>query len=112
MSLSADVTAASRSDAAALAIAGGGAAGGPHAHGGGLSGGHGGPSSVASLSSAISSLASTLLNIRNKSPAAGEGRRSKSGEGGLRSRLKLCQQYSSDCYAYAMSRLSVSALTL
>ena len=110
MSLSADVTAASRSDAA-LAAAGGGAAGGPHG-GGGLSGGHGGPSSVASLSSAISSLASTLLNIRNKSPAAGEGRRSKSGEGGLRSRLKLCQQYSSDCYAYAMSRLSVSALTL
>ena len=91
MSLSADVTAASRSDAAALAVAGGGAAGGPHG-GGGLSGGHGGPSSVASLSSAISSLASTLLNIRNKSPAAGEGRRSKSGEGGLRSRLKLCQQ--------------------
>ena len=80
MSLSADVTAASRSDAA-LAVAGGGAAGGPHG-GGGLSGhGHGGPSSVASLSSAISSLASTLLNIRNKSPAAGEGRRSKSGEG-------------------------------
>ena len=74
MSLSADVTAASRSDAA-LGVAGG--AGGPH--GGGLSG-HG-PSSVASLSSAISSLASTLLNIRNKSPAAGEGRRSKSGEG-------------------------------
>ena len=78
MSLSADVTAASRSDAAALAVAGGGGAGGPH--GGGLSAGHG-PSSVASLSSAISSLASTLLNIRNKSPAAGEGRRSKSGEG-------------------------------
>ena len=103
MSLSADVTAASRSDAAAGAGCGG-------QHGGGLSG-HG-PSSVASLSSAISSLASTLLNIRNKSPAAGEGRRSKSGEGGLRSRLKLCQQYSSDCYAYAMSRLSVSALTL
>ena len=111
MSLSADVTAASRSDAAALAVAGGSGAGGPHG-GGGLSAGHGGPSSVASLSSAISSLASTLLNIRNKSPAAGEGRRSKSGEGGLRSRLKLCQQYSSDCYAYAMSRLSVSALTL
>ena len=80
MSLSADVTAASRSDAALAGVAGGGAAGGPHG-GGGLSGGHGGPSSVASLSSAISSLASTLLNIRNKSPAAGEGRRSKSGEG-------------------------------
>ena len=59
MSLSADVTAQS--------------AGGHH-------GGPSGPSSVSSLSSAISSLASTLLNIRNKSPAAGEGRRSKSGE--------------------------------
>ena len=92
MSLSADVTAASRSDAA-LAVAGGGA-GGPH--GGGLSG-HG-PSSVASLSSAISSLASTLLNIRNKSPAAGEGRRSKSGEGVV-AVAKICQQYCADCCA-------------